>query len=116
MLKKKLVSIGAVLAFAVATGGMAFAQSKCDSGITKAQGKKCACKASVHAKAQAKGLAPDAAKLAKCEAKFDKACQKAIARADCVVQLGNCAALEAEVDACVAGLTSSASPSGAFLE
>jgi hypothetical protein len=116
MLKKKLVAIGAVFAFAVATGGMAFAQSKCDSGITKAAGKKCACKASVIAKAQGKGTAPDPAKLAKCEAKFDKACQKAVARGDCIVQLGSCAAMEATVDACVATLGSSASPSGAFLE
>lgn len=113
---KKLLAIGAVFAFAVATGGMTFAApSKCDSGITKASGKKCSCKASVNAKAQAKDLTPDAAKLAKCEAKFDKACQKAVARGDCTgAQNTNCATQEAEVDACVADL--SASPSGAFLE
>ena len=113
---KKLLAIGAVFAFAVATGGMAFAApSKCDSGITKANGKKCSCKASVIAKAQAKDLAPDAAKLAKCEAKFDKACNKAIAKGDCTgAQNTSCASNEAEVDACVADL--SASPSGAFLE
>jgi hypothetical protein len=113
---KKLLAIGAVFAFAVATGGTTYAvPSKCDSGITKAAGKKCSCKASVIAKAQAKDLTPDAAKLAKCEAKFDKACNKAVARGDCTgAQSTSCAAVEAEVDACVAGLA--ASPSGAFLE
>jgi hypothetical protein len=115
MLKMKFVAIGAIFAFAVATGGMAFAQSKCDSGITKANGKKCSCKASVYAKAQAKGLAPDPAKLTKCEDKHLKACNKAVARGDCTgAQNTDCASNEAEVDACVADLI--ASPSGAFLE
>ena len=113
---RRLVAIAAGILFLAGASGAAFAQSKCDSGITKAQGKKCACKAGVYAKAQAKALAPDPAKLAKCEAKFDKACLKAQGRGDCQVQLGACPALEAEVDACVATFTSSASPSGAFLE
>jgi hypothetical protein len=115
MLKKKLVAIGAILAFAVATGGMAYAQSKCDSGITKANGKKCSCKASVIAKGQGKGTPADPAKLQKCEDKHLKACVKAIAKGDCTgAQSTTCSANEAEVDACVAQL--SASPSGAFLE
>jgi hypothetical protein len=115
MLKKKLVAIGAIFAFAVATGGMAFAQSKCDSGITKANGKKCSCKAGVFAKAQSKGDPVDLAKLTKCEEKFAKACVKAVGRGDCTgAQSTSCTGNEAEVDACVAGLI--ASPSGAFLD
>jgi hypothetical protein len=103
-----------MLAVAVATGGTALAQSKCDSGLTKAAGKKVACKAGVIAKAQGKGTTPDGAKLAKCEAKYLKACNKAVAKADCSGQTQNCAQIEAEVDACVGDLSGSAS--GAFLD
>jgi hypothetical protein len=113
---RRLVAIAAGILFLAGVSGAAFAQSKCDSKITKGAGKKCSCKAGVHAKAQAKGLAPDPAKLAKCEEKFNKACSKGQAAGDCVVQLGACASIEADVDACVATLISSASPSGAFLE
>jgi hypothetical protein len=102
--------------FAVGVSGMALAQSKCDSTITKAEGKKIACKAGVFSKAQKSGGAPDTAKLAKCEAKFAKACGKGQAAGDCVAQQGSCAGIEAEADACAATTTSSASPSGAFLE
>jgi hypothetical protein len=112
----RFVAIGAMVAFAVASSGMALAQSKCDSGLTKAAGKKVACKAGVVAKAQGKGTAPDSAKLAKCEAKFTKACTKALAKGDCSAQGGSpsCATIEAEVDSCVADIDSS--PSGAFLD
>lgn len=110
----RLVAIGAMLAFAVATGGTALAQSKCDSGITKAAGKKVACKASVVAKGQAKGTAPDSIKLGKCEAKYTKACNKAQGKGDCSGQTQSCAAVEAEVDSCVTDISSSAS--GAFLD
>jgi hypothetical protein len=111
----RFIAIGAMLAFAVASGGVALAQSKCDSAITKAAGKKAACKAGVNAKAQQKGGSPDPAKLAKCSAKFDKACTKAKGntKSPCSAQSQSCAAIEAEVDSCVT--TISASPSGAFL-
>ena len=104
--------IVAVLSLMV--GGTALAQSKCDSGVTKAAGKKVACKASVISKAQKKGTSPDSAKLAKCEDKFNKACTKAKGAGDCSVQPQSCTAIEAEADTCVATL--SGSPSGAFLE
>jgi len=103
-----------MLAFAVASGGVALAQSKCDSGVTKAAGKKCACKAGIVAKAQGKGTTPDGTKLAKCEAKFLKACNKAKDKNDCVVQTGTCESVEAKVDACVDDIKMS--PSGAFLD
>jgi hypothetical protein len=109
----RFVMIGAVLAFAVANGGVAFAQSKCDAAITKAAGKKAACKAGIHGKAQQKGLTPDPIKLGKCSAKFDKACQKAKTKGGCTDQSQTCAQIEAEVDSCVT--TISGSPSGAFL-
>ena len=38
------LSIALAVMFAVGASGMAFAQSACDSGITKAAGKKVACK------------------------------------------------------------------------
>src|SRR6266850_5706119 len=99
----RIVAIGAMLAFAVAFGGVAHAQSKCDSAISKAAGKKTACKAGVIAKAQQKGTTPDAIKLGKCSSKFDKACMKAKGntKSPCSVQSQSCAAIEAEVDSCV---------------
>jgi hypothetical protein len=106
--------MAAVLSLMV--GGSALAQSKCDSGVTKAAGKKAACKAGVNAKAQKKGTTPDAGKLVKCQDKFDKACNKAKNAGDCVTQLQTCSAVEAEVDTCVATLIAGGSPSGAFLD
>jgi hypothetical protein len=110
------LSIALAVMFAVGASGMAFAQSACDSGITKAAGKKVACKDGVISKAQKSGGAPDPAKLTKCEDKFTKACTKAQAKADCAVQTGSCASIEADADACALGLSTSSSPSGAFLE
>ena len=113
---RRLVAIAAGLLFLAGASGAAFAQSKCDSKITKAAGKKVSCKAGVHAKAQGKGEAPDAEKLAKCEEKFNKACLKGQDQGDCSAQQGSCASIEGDADACVAELISSASPSGAFLD
>ena len=110
------LSIALAVMFAVGASGLAFAQSKCDSTITKAAGKKVACKDGVYSKAQKSGGAPDTAKLMKCEAKFAKACGKAGAAQDCVVQQGTCAGVEAAADACALQLSTSSSPSGAFLE
>ncbi len=105
--------LGTALAFVV--GSTAFAAaSKCDSTITKAVGKKVACKASVNANAQKKGVSPDGAKLSKCTANFTKQCSKGKAAGDCIHQTQNCAQIEAEADSCVS--TISGSPSGAFLQ
>jgi hypothetical protein len=105
--------IVAGLALTLAIGGTASAQSKCDAAMTKAAGKKVSCKANVNSTAQKKGTTPDAAKLTKCEDKFTKACNKAQAHGDCQTQTQPCALIEAEVDACVADISS---PSGAVLE
>src|SRR4029453_2318717 len=98
-----------LLAVHLAMGGGAQAQSKCDSGISKAAGKKVNCKLKEIAKAQKKGTAPDPAKLAKCEEKFDKGCVKAQEIGDCTAQTQTCAAIEAEADASVATLAGSTS-------
>jgi hypothetical protein len=110
----RLIAIGALFAFSLALGGFAqAAASKCDSGVTKAAGKKVYCKAKVISLAQKKGTTPDSTKLGKCETKFTSSCQKAQTAADCSAQTQSCAATEAEADACV--VTISGSPSGAFL-
>jgi len=104
------LSIGVAVVVAVGAANVAFAQSNCDSTITRAAGKKVACKAGVISKAQKSGGPPDAARLAKCEAKFANACGNGRAAGDCVVQLGSCASVEATVDACVATLMASTVP------
>src|SRR4029450_4730897 len=109
---RRLVAIAAGVLFLAGMSGAAFAQSKCDSKITKAAGKKCSCKAGVFAKAQGKGETPDPEKIAKCEERFNKAWLRGQDPGDCVAQQGTCAGIEADVDACVATLISSASPSG----
>jgi hypothetical protein len=106
----RTLSIGVAAVVAVGAGNVAFAQSRCDSTITKAAGKKAACKAGVISKAQKSGGAPDATRLANCEAKFAKACGNGRAAGDCVVQSGSCAGIEATVDACVTTLMGSAAP------
>jgi hypothetical protein len=106
-------AVVAGLALTLAIGGTASAQSKCDAALTKAAGKKVSCKAGVNSTAQKKGTAPDAAKLAKCEEKWVKACNKGQAHGDCQAQTQPCALIEAEVDSCVADISS---PSGAFLD
>jgi hypothetical protein len=108
----------AVLAVSLVASGSGTAQaagSKCDAGITKAAGKKVYCKAKVNSTAQKKGTTPDSTKLAKCEDKFNKACTKAQASADCSAQTQTCAQIETEADTCVTAI-SSGSPSAAFLE
>jgi hypothetical protein len=110
------LTIAAAVLFTFSASGMAFAASKCDSTITKAAGKKVACRDGVYSKAQKTMTAPDAAKLQKCTDKFTKACGKGQAAGDCMVQQGSCASIEAAADACALQLSTSASPSGAFLE
>jgi hypothetical protein len=109
------LAIGALFAFSLAIAGFAqAAPSKCDSGITKAAGKKVYCKAKVNSTAQKKGTTPDSTKLTKCEDKFMQACAKAQAVADCSAQTQTCAQTELEADLCAA--TISGSPSGAFID
>ena len=115
----RAIVIGVALSMFIGAGSTAFAAvaSKCDAGITKAEGKKASCKATTVAKSQMTGQPVDTAKLQKCTDKFTKACAKAQTKADCVAQsstAAGCTAAEAEVDSCVAQF--SASPSAAFLE
>ena len=114
----RAIVIGVALSMFIGAGSTAFAAaSKCDAGITKAEGKKASCKAGVIAKAQSTGTTPDPLKLQKCTDKFTKACAKAQTKGDCQVQgstVAACNAAEAEVDNCVTQF--SASPSAAFLE
>ena len=79
---KKIV-LGVVIGVLLAAPASWAAASKCDAGISKAVGKKVFCKCGVYAKAQKKGLTPDAAKLAKCGTKFITSCGKAKAANDC---------------------------------
>jgi len=109
------LSIAVAVLFLAGAAGTALAQSKCDGGVTKAIGKKVACKCGVIAKGFSKGLPPDTAKLTKCEAKFTKACTKAGSAGGCSVQSANCTGFEMTVDDFVA-MHCSQSPSGAFLE
>ena len=114
----RAIVIGVALSMFIGAGSTAFAAaSKCDGGITKAEGKKIACRAGVIAKAQSTGTTPDSAKLQKCTDKFTKACAKAQTKGDCIVQSSSpagCAAAETEADNCA--VSASSSPSAAFLE
>src|SRR5262245_47229471 len=65
--------VAGFLALSLAGGGIALAQSRCDSGISKAAGRKVKCKMDVVARAQLRGVTPDAVKLAKCEHRFETA-------------------------------------------
>ena len=99
-----------VAVVAVGAGNVAFAQSRCDSMITKAAGKNVACEASVIAEAQKTGTAFDGGKLARCEAKFATACSNGHAAGDCVVQLGSCGSIETAANACVTTLMGNPPP------
>jgi len=80
-LKRAGVAIAA-FAFVAGIPGAALA-GKCSSGEAKAIGKKASCKAGVLSKASAKGLPPDAGKLAACEGKFSAAYSKAQSAGGC---------------------------------
>ena len=113
----RLMTLGALLAFSLTVGGYADAAgSKCDSGVTKAAGKKVYCKAKENSKAQKNGTTPDATKLTKCEDKFTKSCTKAKEAGDCVAQPQTCAQTEIEADACVVTISGPSSPSAAFID
>jgi hypothetical protein len=81
----------------------------CAAAKMKATGKKLAAKAICHAKAYKQGLAADPACLAKAEAKFVASFAKADANGGCAL-VDNAAAIEAEVDACIAGLVPDFAP------
>src|SRR4029453_17459642 len=97
--------VGGLVALSLALSGVAQAQSSCDAGVTKAAGKKVACKTKVIAKAQQRGVAVDTVKLAKCESKFTSSCTKAQSKGDCTAQTQPCDAIEATADACVDDLS-----------
>jgi len=99
-----------VVALLLALGGVAQAQSSCDAGITKAAGKKVACKTKVVATAQKRGSAADTRKLAGCETKFASSCAKAQSDGDCTAQTQPCDAVELTADGWVDSL------SGAFVQ
>ena len=97
--------VGGLVALSLTVGGVAQAQSRCDAGVTKAAGKKVACKTKVIAQAQKGGVAADPAELAKCETKFDALCANAQSKGDCNAQTQACDDVEAEADACVGSLS-----------
>ena len=112
MVRKLAIVVG--LGVVLVAGAVAQAASKCDAGVEKAAGKKVSCKCGVYAKAQAKNLTPDPAKLQKCTDKFTASCAKAKSAGDCSVQVKSCASKEADADADVQSLCRE-SASGAFL-
>jgi hypothetical protein len=98
-----VVSLGVVALVLVTTGPAAAQAGKCTATKLRAACKKAACKAGLESKEAAKGTAIDPAKLAKCEAKFNKAFAKAESKPGCATT-GDAAAIEAKVDAYVADL------------
>jgi hypothetical protein len=85
----------AAVVFLVGAPGRTFAGSVCDSGITKATGKKVLCECGANARAEARGTTPD---YTKCKSKFAAACSKAQSAGDCAYQTTSCAEKEAQVD------------------
>jgi hypothetical protein len=102
-----------VAGLAVMLAGVANAQSKCDSAISKAIGKKVSCECGAYSKVQKKGGSPD---FSKCTSKFSAACTKAKGGTDCTIfAASTCAGKEAAADTDSANLCNH-SPSGAFLQ
>ena len=116
-LKGLIVGLG-VLALAAAGAAQAETVSKCDAAQYKEAGKKVFCLMKVNMKAAKKGEAPDAAAIAKCQAKFLDKCVTAEGKLDCTgVPAGNCPAIEAVADAAHTNLVAAVlSPSGAFMD
>jgi hypothetical protein len=77
------------------------AQNQCAGAKIKAVGKKAKCLLGLEAKEAAKGVAPDPAKVQKCQDKLVSAFTKAEAKGGCTTT-GDAAAIEAKVDAFVA--------------
>ena len=109
MTVQRLKLAGVVIAgfaFLAAAPGVALAASKCTSKEVKATGKKASCKAAVFAKAAAKGLPADSAKLTACETKFSTAFTKAMGANDCNPGGASESTIETKVDAFVNDLNS----------
>src|SRR5215831_10044883 len=81
--------------------GASAAGSKCDSGVTKAAGKKVQCITGAIASGQSKGVPPSAKKVLACQNGFNKACTKAKGDGDCVHQTETCAQEEANAETSV---------------
>ena len=86
----------------------------CNAAVTKALGKKMACRLAQYAQGQKKGVAPDATKLAARDSKFAAACTKANSKGVCEAGHADCAGKESAADTDSAALAGS--PSGAFLD
>src|SRR5437016_4179178 len=104
------LALAAGLGVVLVACGSALAASKCDSGETKAAGKKVSCKCGVYAKTYANDLPPDPIKLQKCIDKFTAACTRAASAGDCFVQTGTCAQLETDADQDVTALCTPSPP------
>ena len=107
------LALAAGLGVVLVASGSALAASKCDSGVTKAAGKKEGCLCGVYAKAQAKGLTPDPTKIQKCKDKFSASCTKAQSAADCGFQTESCTNKETDVENEVAGTCNPSPPAAA---
>jgi len=115
-LRGLIVGLG-VLALAAAGTAQAQTVSKCDAAQYKEAGKKVFCLMKVNMKAAKTGTLPDAAAIAKCQAKFLDKCVKAEGKLDCTGTIGNCPAIEVVADAAHDDLVAAVlSPSGAFMD
>jgi cysteine-rich repeat protein len=97
------LGLAAVLALALATG--AHAQDKCGATKMKAAGKKAAGRAGCYAKSLARAEPVDPACLAKADAKFTTAYQKADAKGPCLTT-NDAPQIEDMIDACTANILS----------
>ena len=115
MLRAVAAAVGLVAMLAVTgVGQNAFAQgigNSCNARVTKAVGKKMACRLGLYAQGQKKSAPANTTKLAACDTKFMNACAKAQTKGSCDPAHADCAGKETAADNDAAAL----SPSGAFL-
>jgi hypothetical protein len=95
--------------FLVLTPALGSAENKCNAGKIKATAKKVLCKGKLVSKQAMTGDAPDPEKVAKCESKFLDKFTKLEADGGCPTT-GDAAAIEASVDAFLAGLVDALCP------
>ncbi len=105
----RAIVFGVVLSLSALIAGRAFAGASCDATIEKAKGKLVACECG----AQARGALTGS--VAKCDAKFQKACPKAKTIGGCTVQTETSGPARSECEKFVTQHCVG-SPSGAFLE
>src|SRR6266404_2224167 len=74
IMSRNVIFGAALLAVLLAFGGAVHAQSKCEAGKMKCVIKKKSCLLGLESKALKTGVAPDAAKVAKCKIKFGGSC------------------------------------------